>query len=396
MKRILFVDDEANVLEGMRRMLRPMRREWQMEFADSGEAALKLLAENPCDMVISDMRMPVMDGAQLLAKIKTLYPNTVRIVLSGQSNLEKVLDSVGIAHQYLAKPCDAENIRSIINRAFAIQQLIDDDELKKLVAGMQCIPSLPELYAEITREIESPEGSIKKVGEIIERDMAMTAKILQLVNSAFFGLPRHVASPFEAATMLGMDVLRSLVLTSHVFSTFNQQQVTHLKLELVWDHCIRTGELAKRIASQQQLPQKFCDFALMAGMLHDIGKLVLAANLPQQYAEVLALIETQSLTAWDAERQVMGYNHAEIGAYLLGLWGLPGPVVEAVAYHHYPANCSGNDFNVLTATHVADNLCKQCAADDDVSPDTRFDHPYLQRLGIGNQITVWQQLTEQI
>jgi CheY-like chemotaxis protein len=295
MKRILFVDDEPNVLSGLRRMLRPMGKEWEMVFASGGEEALVALAENHFDVLVSDMRMPGMDGAQLLSEVKRRHPEVVRIVLSGHSEKETVLQSVGLTHQYLAKPCDADQLRDAIGRACALHGLLRENGLRELVSRISTIPSLPKTYTEMMEELHSPDTSIKRVGKIIARDVGMTAKVLQLVNSAFFGLPHHVSDPSQAASFLGVDTLKALVLSVHIFSQLDDVTSTGLSVTTLWDHCVATGALAKHIATAEGCTNQVRDHALMAGLLHDAGKLVIAANLPEQYRSVFTFAETEGL-----------------------------------------------------------------------------------------------------
>ncbi len=318
-KRILFVDDEPNVLGGLRRMLYPLRGEWETAFASSGPDALAKLAESPFDVVVSDMRMPGMDGAQLLTEVMQRYPQVVRIVLSGQSDKEMILRSVGPAHQYLAKPCDAETLKQTIARACVLRDLLADERLKQLVTKVSSLPSLPTVYARMVEALQSPDASIQTVSRIVAEDVGMTAKILQLVNSAFFGLRRHVSSPSEAAVFLGLETIKALVLSIHVFSQFQGASVPGFSLEGLWKHSLAVGAGAKRLAAEENQDRRDVDHALMAGLLHDAGKLVLAANLPEQYAEALARAADSQGPPWQAERDVVGAGHAEVGAYLLGL-----------------------------------------------------------------------------
>ena len=222
MKRILFVDDEPMVLDGLRRMLRGMRNEWEMEFATSGHDALKILDGKRFNVIVTDMRMPGMDGCQLLNHVKELHPQVVRIVLSGHSDKDMVLKSIGPVHQFLSKPCDAETIKTTVARVCSMRDIMEDEALIKVVSGVESLPSLPELYSEVVDEVNSAEGSLNRVGEIISRDSGMSAKILQLVNSAFFGLPRHITSPVRAVQLLGLETVKALVLTVKIFSMFSR------------------------------------------------------------------------------------------------------------------------------------------------------------------------------
>ncbi|GIX49667.1 MAG: signal transduction protein [Candidatus Tectimicrobiota bacterium] len=387
-KRVLFVDDEPNVLQALRRMLHTMRQEWEMAFASSGEEALRLLAEQPFDVIVSDMRMPGMDGVQLLTRVMEQYPGIVRIVLSGHSDRDMILRSVKPAHQYLAKPCDAERLKATVARACALRELLADQALQRLVSGVKTLPSLPTLYTEVIAAIQAPDSSLEEVGQIIEQDMAMSAKILQLVNSAFFGLRRHVASPTQAVCLLGLNTVQALVLSVQIFAHFDQAVLRRLALDTLWQHSLATSVCAKQIAADLASDRTTVDHAFMAGLLHDVGQLLLAANVPEAYGRALALAHEASLPLWEAEQAVFGATHAEVGAYLLGLWGLPDAIVEAVAYHHRPAACLHQAFSPLAAVHVADALVREAEAGG--GEDTGLNPQYVAALGLAERLAEWR------
>jgi HD-like signal output (HDOD) protein len=395
MKRILFVDDEPHVLEGLRRMLHSMRGEWEMRFAPSGAEALALLQRAPCDVIVSDMCMPGMDGAALLSAVRERYPDAVRLVLSGHSQQEMTVRSIGATHQFLAKPCDAETLKATVTRACALRELLADDRLKQLVAQIATLPSLPALYLAIVEELHAPNSSTRRVGEIIARDVGMTAKVLQLVNSAFFGLRRHVASPAEAASLLGLETIKSLVLSVHIFQQANQVRVKPLAMEALWHHSLATGLFARRLAAAEHRSSRIGDYALMAGLLHDAGKLILAAQCADAYRPAINLARAQHLTLCAAEKQVLHSTHAEVGAYLLGLWGLPDPIVEAVAYHHRPGQCPHRDMSALTAVHAANALMAGSHGLDNVAT-TSPDDEYLHAIGMSEHLPVWHELSRNL
>jgi putative nucleotidyltransferase with HDIG domain len=396
MKRILFVDDEPNILQGLQRMLRPMHREWQMSFCPGGQEALQVLAQEPFDVIVSDVRMPGMDGPALLAEVTRRYPQIVRIVLSGHSSKETTLTSVGVAHQFLAKPCDPEKLKQTVNHAFALRKLLSDATLKQTLSRIKSVPSLPTLYTALVDELQNPDASVKRVGEIVSQDPGMTAKILQLVNSAFFGLPRHVASPAEAASLLGIDIIKALVLSIDVFSQFKSTIVEGISPESIQKHSIETAAIAKRIATAERAKREVVDGSLLAGFLHDIGKLILAQNLPERYGEVVARVRETHVPFWQAEHELLETTHAEVGAYLLGLWGLPDPMVESTAFHHHPAKSFGHSFSALTAVHVADVLAHERAGTRDGGAPAEFDLDHLTQLRVAERVPGWRAASQQL
>jgi HD-like signal output (HDOD) protein len=393
-RRILFVDDQENVLHGIQRMLRPMRNEWDIVTATSGPQALDLLAGSSFDVIVSDMRMPGMDGAQLLGEVRARHPRVVRIILSGQADNEAILKTVGPAHQFLSKPCDPEVLKATVAQACATQDLLSDEPLQKLISRMKNLPSLPALYREVIQELQSPKASVQKIGQIISMDLGMTAKILQLVNSSFFALRSPVSSPAHAATLLGLTTVRALVLSTHVFTQFDSSKLPGLSIESLWNHSLRTAVLAKSIAKAEKHEPKLLDEAFTAGLLLGSGQLALAANLPDQYSSVLQLMKSGCVALLEAEQQVFGATHAEVGAYLLGLWGLPTGIVQAAAFHHRPSLCPSGGFTPLTAVHVASALLHEAPVDGVPHCSTRIDADYLAAIGCSDRLAAWQTFTE--
>jgi HD-like signal output (HDOD) protein len=390
--RILFVDDELNVLEGLQRMLRVMRHEWTMAFAQSGQEALDILNGEPFDVVVSDMRMPGMDGAQLLSEVMKRCPQSVRIVLSGQSDREMLLKSVRPAHQYLSKPCDTEVLKSTIVRARALREVLADSSLKATISQLDSLPSLPSVYNEIMEELQSQDPSIKRVAEIIEKDVGMTVKILQLVNSAFFGLFRHVSSPFQAASLLGLDTIKALALSVQIFTQFDQKKLPRFSLAELQDHYMATGALTRAIAKAENQEQTMVNDSFMAGLLHDLGKLVLAVNFSEKYSQSLLMAQEKNIPLWEAERMTLGTSHAEVGAYLMGLWGLHDTIVEALAFHHCPGKLPGKGFNPSITVHVADALAHEHAAGSQHEFSSRISMEYLAELDMAHRLPVWRQV----
>ncbi|MCG7981912.1 MAG: response regulator [Candidatus Thiodiazotropha lotti] len=395
-KRILFVDDEGNILSGLRRSLRAYRKQWDMLFVDSGQEALSKAEETHIDAVITDMRMPGMDGAQLLDLIAQNHPHVVRIVLSGQSDQETVMKTVGPAHQYLNKPCEVEVLKATLVRAFSLRDLLGKSELKSLISGMRALPSLPTIYNELVSLIQDPNTAVADIGRLIAKDPAMTVKTLQLVNSAFFGLGRHISNPVDAASLLGMEILKPLVLSIGIFQQFDQDKLStkEFSLDSLWAHSMKVGSLAKQIANLQGMEKTLIEDCLLAGMLHDIGKLILALNLPEDYSRMESLLTDQQQSRTSAEVDIFGATHGTVGAYLLGLWGLPESVVEAVALHNLPSLQAEKTFSPLTIVHTANALIHQHGTETaETSP---LDREYLQTLGMLDQLDQWQSLTDEI
>ncbi|MBI5520858.1 MAG: HDOD domain-containing protein [Desulfovibrio sp.] len=355
MKRtILFVDDEPNILMGLRRMLRPMRDKWEMLFAGSGPEALEIMSRQHVDAVVSDMRMPGMDGPQLLRRIMKEHPDTIRFALSGYSDQEMVGQSIAPTHQYLTKPCDEKQLVNALEMAMEARELVPNKAVLDKIARVEHLPVLPEIYNRITAELAKGEPSPKEIGDIVARDVGMSANILKLVNSAYFGLPRHISAPQQAVIVLGVNVIRSVILSLHVFSSFQNVGRVSFSLPMLWGHSMRAGAMARTISQHEHLPKEEADHAYIAALLHDVGKLLMEAHCTEECERVYSIVRAENRRVAEVEAELLGLTHAEVGAYLLGLWGLPAQVVHAVARHHDASPPVGTPAGTTAGLDVAD------------------------------------------
>ena len=388
MKRILFVDDEPPILEGLQNLLRKNRRKWDMSFAVGGEAALELLKTQSFDVLVSDMRMPGVDGAQLLRYAKDHHPKTVRIILSGHMELKMALQAVPVAHQFLSKPCDALELENVVERACGVQDLLNDDtgSLRQMIGRINQLPSAPKTYHALMQALAEDRAGIDEIARLLKQDMAICAKLLQVVNSAFFRLARRIANVEEAVRYLGFVMVRNLALTVEVFQSI--EPLRGLSLEALQEHALRVAALAKRLCRDKAQ----ADDAFMAGLLHDIGYLILATEMSNRLEQALRQAAQEQIPPYQAEYQLLGVSHAEIGAYLLGLWGLPYPIIEAVANHHQPQRVPQRSFDVLAAVYLANLLVHETTAlnlPGGQSPDPA----YLESLGVTlEQLAEWRDL----
>jgi HD-like signal output (HDOD) protein len=394
-KRILFVDDDLRILQGLRRILHSKREEWEVVFTEDGPSALAILDQASFDVIVSDMRMPGMSGSQLLGEVKKRHPRVTRIILSGQSDLEWVMQSVSVAQQFLAKPCELEALMTVFSQTFALSDLLEDPALKQVINQVSSLPSLPHLYRELRREMESENGSIERVGAIVSRDVSMTAKVLQLVNSAFFGLPQKVSSPAQAVLFLGLKTLETLILSIHIFSQFRHGNQFGSFINDLWDHSLQISDLAKRIALEETGDRSLADEAGMAGLLHDCGKMVLADNFPDRYEPIRAARFNDPRPSWQLEEEIFGTSHGIVGAYLLGLWGLPRSISEALAFSHHPSLSHRRTFTALTAVHAADGLINPGDPEGGTGCEPELDADYLAALGLQDRLPAWRELVLQ-
>jgi putative nucleotidyltransferase with HDIG domain len=385
--RILFVDDEESILYGLRNLLRKHRRVWDTVYALGGQAALEELARAPVDVIVTDMRMPGMDGAALLHKVMHDYPSVARIVLSGHADKAAFLRVRPVAHQFLSKPCDGEVLRIVLERTCALREILDDEALRRIVGPLDQLPSRPSTYLELTQAVAREGVGCDEIARIVELDPAMAAKTLQLVNSAYFGLGRSISSIQEALLYLGVELLQGLVLSAHVFAAMEAVQVEGFSLDGIQNHSLLAARMAKRLVNDRRLAEE----AFTAALVHDIGKIIIAMGMPERFAAVAREARESQRPFHEVERERMGVTHAEVGAYLLGMWGLPFVIVEAVAYHHCPSGICAGPRDVLAAVHIASSLAEIAMLDpDDPVADRLLDLGFIESLGSAVDLSKWR------
>ena len=319
--RILFVDDEEGVLRLLQRMLKPMRDEWEMAFCDSGPAALRAMEAAPFDVVVSDMSLPGMSGAQLLAETSRLHPATIRLILSGHEDRHLVMQCVGVAHQYLFKSADVGMLVAAVKRAVDLRGILRNEALCGLIARLDTLPEKPNLYFEIVRKLRDPEASVGEVSQLIERDPAMTGKILQLVNAVPFGLRVRMGSIAEAIGLLGLETIRSMILAVDLFEQFRSgegDRPPH-SVDALWKHSFRVARTAQAIAAGQGESGAVIDEAFVSGLLHDTGKLVLAANFLAEYGACCREAGEEHRPPLPIEERLFPSEHRGLSARIVGI-----------------------------------------------------------------------------
>jgi len=304
------------------------------------------------------------------------------------------LRSVAPSHQSLSKPCSAEELKHRIARAFALRELLENSAIKGVISGLGSIPSLPVIYEQAVEELQAKDPSLAKIAAIVSQDAAMTAKILQVANSALLGTRCRISSAAQAVTLIGLDLIRALVISVHIFSHFDDRQVAQLDIPQLWKHCLATACCARAIAESERASKTALDDCFTAGILHDIGKLILIGSLPDKYKDVVAKVTNHGVALLQAEQETFNCTHAEVGAYLIGIWGLPHAIVEAVAWHHLPSFAPSKTFAPVTAVHVADTFLS--------GGDLRhlcleglLDQKHLEETALAHRVAHWQHVCEQ-
>tara|TARA_A100000171_G_scaffold46488_1_gene51391 strand:+ start:381 stop:1604 length:1224 start_codon:yes stop_codon:yes gene_type:complete len=393
MHHILFVDDDANILHGLRRRLTSVRPDWELHFARRGAEALAMAKDQSFDVIVTDIQMPEMDGVTLLEEMQKIQPDAMRIILTGHASNDSYLRTIGPAHQFLSKPCNNQTLIDSIENALGLRQRLQSPEMRTLVANSKSLASPPDTYLQLQTLFEDPNYSLDSLCEIVESDIALTAEVLKLTNSSYFAIMQKVSSVSHAVRMLGLETLKALALFVGMYRGFDgpNSQITNLKR--LCHRSQQIGVTAALIAEYEKLPRKVCHAVPSIGMLSHIGTLILYANCPDEMKLVTDRVEQENIPIEQAEKEQFGAGHPDIGAYLLGLWGFPAPVIQAVAYHHRPMDLPHKDMNAVTAIYVAQHLTREIAITDAGGVvESGIDLAYLTLIGKETRIEEWNSL----
>ncbi|XPV77598.1 MAG: HDOD domain-containing protein [Desulfovibrio sp.] len=334
MIQILFIDDEQDILDGIRAMLRRKRKEWEMHYCTSPIKALQLLDEIVVDIIVSDIRMPEMDGVAFLHQLKQHHPHPIKIVLSGQTDQKNLFALVKLAHVFLLKPCNSNELIETIEKVLKLRHLLQHEGLREKVNNIETLPVVPETFSELTTLLEDKDVSMKEISDLIAQDVSVSSTILKTVNSAFFGLFGSVKDIHRAVPLLGIDIVKGLILGVHTISNFRDSELETLSLNHLWKHSFNTALIAREIAKAESMSKADVETSYVAGLLHDIGKLLFAQVLPDEYKVTLNNFSQSDKSLYAEEQLQLNTTHAELGAYLLNLWRMPEEVVIAVNNHH--------------------------------------------------------------
>lgn len=390
-KRVIFVDDDENIGQAMRRMLRPMRNEWEMTFCTSGEEALQVMEETGgFDLIVSDMHMPGMHGHELLSIVMEKYPQTIRFSLSGSPGANTMIKTAAIVHQFLVKPCDPHHMLGLIMRAFELRDQLSDKRIQDILMDVGGVPSVPTVYKEIMKEMQDENVSVQTIAKLIERDAGLASKVLQIVNTSDLGLAQRVTNVVQAVKALGMENIRNLVLMAEVFQPADDSIMPdNFDLDSLWNHCLRVAKYARTIAESESNDAKIAEDSFTAGLLHDIGQIILAMRKSDDFGRAIQESIDEQVPLIEKEKAIIGATHSEIGGLLLELWGLPDPIVEAITFHTDPSMCSNQEaFSALTAIHVANYFCED--QEKDMVVDAQgIDTTHLQLLELTDHMEDW-------
>jgi len=377
--QVLFVDDEPSILRGLRSIFH-RERNWDMAFAASAAEALRLMSSGPFDVLITDMRMPEMDGAQLLEVVQQQWPQTARIVLSGQSDPEALMRVFPTMHGFLAKPCSSAVLRSAIKRCTSVAAVTDNPTLRTIINRVEKLPSPSLQYLQLTRLASDPRSPLADITAVVESEPALALKVMQIASSSAFGGETSFTSIARAVQYLGLELIQAIALSTSLCSPFEGTQLPISSASLQ-SHAIRTATLSRAFIQDTT----GADLAFASGLLHDVGRIVLQLGLPAEYGRMCDEIRVTGESLVAAERRYFGADHALVGGCLMRLWGLPAQLIEAVEVHHMPSTASPAVADIVAVVHVAETL-------SDNSDSTEIDVEFLRSRSLGSELPRWRDI----
>jgi putative nucleotidyltransferase with HDIG domain len=385
LKRLLFVDDEPLIRELYSTLGATLGKGHEVHTAANAVEALDLLDEKNFDVVVSDLAMPEMDGIEFLNEVVRAYPQSARIVISGFADRLKVAECLTVGHRFFSKPFHLNGLSVLLRRICQYSYLVSNDRVRKMVCGTGALPTPPETYVRLRELVASPHAHIDDISAVVEEDPGLSTKLLHIVNSAQFGMARQIVAPSEAVQIAGLEIIKALVLGSQVFNFYDRHNYTRSAFKDLWTHSVNTAVAARKVALVEGLPMDAAEECFFAGLLHDIGKLILAANAEREYGVAMELSSKAGLPLEQAEMGIFASTHAHVGAYLLALWGVPDSVISAVELHHTldPSRITG--FDAALAVHVAQNL------EPGGARKKLLNTALLEKLGLMDRLPVWEE-----
>jgi HD-like signal output (HDOD) protein len=388
MKRhIYIVDDQPQVLETAIAIVRAVMPEAAVAGFDDPFKALAAIKSSPPDLILSDERMPGMQGSRLLEEARVAAPGTLRIMMSGFVALDK-LSAITSAHQYVAKPFNVQQLKRMLERTFAARDRVQDKQLQTVVTSLRSLPSLPQVHHLLLGELENNGGASAVIGQMVAKDAGLSAKVLQLANSPLFGRDYVVSSPAEAVLCLGTSMIAAVVLSQTLFKHYHSNSHPEFCLERVWNHCWKTAALAQCYCHEQGLSRQAQEEVFLAGLLHETGRLILMDNFPAQYQAACDAARQARSPLGPRLREVFQAAPCEIAAYLLDLWGMPESTVAAISLLEHPENEKAAGFTMASALYIADQVGSR-ETPPDPFPAEEWNADYLRSLGCSEDIRQW-------
>ncbi len=367
---------------------------WQVDRFDDPQMLLARFELKAPDAVFLSSSIRGYAELNVLNRMIELKPDLLRFQLgpSIHSN-QSITQRLELTHRVFAQPNDIETICTTVKYLLKITQLVKRPAIRQFISNQHQLPAVPGVYLELTHALNSDTTNAKNIASIIQQDPALAAKLIQLVNSSYFGMPREISQIPEAVSILGIRTLRGLALSSRISSTYPpHKRWKYFSFERINQRALLVARLAKDICQQAKVSPGIAEQAFLAGLLQDIGILVMASQNPSDYLKVLQYAVKEKKPLHLAEKKITGLYHGEVGAALMALWNIPPRVVEAILLHPAPHLSTDTDFQPLTAVHVADALIPPVWQHKHTKMNNQLSEAYLEKIGYLSSLHHWKLL----
>jgi HD-like signal output (HDOD) protein len=391
-RSVLFVEADPAIRAQLSACLAELSSGWSTQVAATAAEGLQLLASGRFDGVAASFNLDDTSGLEFLRRASELGPEMVFFLQATPEERATLTKHGGLPPHFLPHPPTVAELADGLERSFLLMRWTSGSSIRALLSRMVNLPAVPSLYARVMRELRSDEPSIEAVGKLIAQDPALTAKMLQMVNSPIFALGRPVCEAVDAVTFLGAERTKALILMASLSLHGSLTPCEGFSQESFWQHSLAVATMGRLLALKELKNAILADTCFTAGLLHDIGKLLFASNLPHEYSAVIASAKAKGISLDQAEREAFGVTHGQLGASLLGTWGLPMPVLEAIAWHEHPTSSAAPGFSAVTVVHIANVLEfeKKGATDQDRAP--QFESAYLESIQLTDRLNHWRLL----
>lgn len=387
-KSILIIDEDNAQLELLQKQLTPLQKRWDLHFASTAQEARDQLLIRPFDIVATELHLEGFEEGELLKEIKHRQPGAIRFLTSADVTSENFLKYINFAHQFITKPYAPSELLGKIKTSLRLKNIFLNERAAKAVASIDELPTLPSLYIKLENELRKEDVFMSDIGRIIGEDVSMTAGILKIVNSPFFGLFSKITNPEQAVALLGLDAVKGIVLGTFLFNTKAAEGID-FSIEELGEHCRYVGLLARAIVKAEGADAELAESTFLGGFLHDLGKLLLATSYSAEYQMILSVVRDSNIPIQEAEKDILGFTHAEVGAYLLALWGFSEDVVEAIYCHHELNKLGSNDLSPAVAVHVANSFDHELRVHNKEYAPHLLDAQWLEINGFSPSLVKW-------
>ncbi len=353
--KVLIVSDDEKVVADIRKSEEAVFQNASFQFATTEDEAKRLLDSKEFAVVCIEFSTSKINGLEFLSFVKDKYPKTFRVLFTDPSKRERAVYSTTDVHRFINKPLIDQDFVKTIEHFQGLSKYDLDSKTISAILGIGPIPTMPEVYIRLEREINKPEVSIHRIADIISNDPLAAAKVMHIVYSSFYNISKSIVNLVHAINFLGLDIIKSLVLYIKVFILKNQPPEIQNYLKKIRDHSIDVAKVSKAIMNLECKDRDLIDSAYISGLLHDIGKIIMV-QCSDKSKRMTFVSEQGEENQLEREIEKFGVSHVSAGAYLLSSWNFPSEIISSVASHQNPEIIANGELGLSQIVYIANAL----------------------------------------